>query len=237
NDAAASLEQVSGVLRALNAQPRDSRVLLLFLNRPLTSAASVNASLGTVRSFAVDSGIQVSIVALAGTGGQGPAERLAEATPSGRLQPGDQITQPIWVQVVPADSAPIDSVEFAVDGRVTHVASEPYAILLDPEQLGDGSHQLTARITSQGRSGSFLSTSVLVPMDVFRTARTVVRSWGLIGVLVIAEAVIVTLFVRMAPARRGVLANTTDFPPSLRLNPLTGTYIAPELIEFPSRGR
>src|SRR5205807_162598 len=158
-------------------------------------------------------------------------------TTSGRLQPGDQITQPIWVQVVPADNAAIDSVEFVVDGRVTHVASEPYAILLDPEQLGDGSHQLTARITSQGRSGSFLSTSVLVPMDVFRTARTVVRSWGLIGVLVIAEAVIVTLFVRMAPARRGVLANTTDFPPSLRLNPLTGTYIAPELIEFPSRGR
>src|SRR5207237_3789268 len=83
NDAAASLEQVSGVLRALNAQPRDSRVLLLFVNRPLANAASVNASLGSVRSFAVENGIQVSIVALPGAGGQGPAEAFAEATPAG----------------------------------------------------------------------------------------------------------------------------------------------------------
>jgi hypothetical protein len=64
SDAAVSLEQVSGLLRALSEQPRDARVLLLFTNRPLASAASVNASLGTIRSYAADNGIQVSIVAL-----------------------------------------------------------------------------------------------------------------------------------------------------------------------------
>ena len=60
-------------------------MLLLITNRPLASAASVNASLGTIRAFAADRGIQISIVALPGSGGQGRAEALAEATPRGRL--------------------------------------------------------------------------------------------------------------------------------------------------------
>jgi hypothetical protein len=313
NDSQVSLEQVSNVLRALTAQQRDARVLLLFINRPLAGAASVNASLGAIRSFAADNGIQVSVVALPGAGGQGPAEALTEATPGGRVEyvlnatnrqditrrislllapvfgahhfqflapsegnhtlsvsaPGvslqatttfavttravpidslqtsagilnadDAVTAPTWVEVIPAENAPIDSVEWTLDGRVTEAASQPWALLIDPEQLGDGRHELAARIISAGRAGPLLSTTIMVPTDFLRTVRNLVRNWGVIAVLLLGEIIVVLLFVRMAPSARAANAvKTTEFPPTLRLNPLAGRYVAPEVIEFPTRGK
>jgi hypothetical protein len=311
NDSMASLEQVSGALRALAGQQKDTRVLLLFTNRPLASAASVNASLGTIRNFAVEHGLQISIVALPGAGGQGPAEALAEATPGGRveyalnatskaditkrigvllapafgarrfefaapnegshtltvgapgvtlaattnfgvlgrgvpidafetssgtLKPGSEIKEAVWVQAHPAESVPIDNIEWNIDGRVTQVMAEPWAVLLDPEQLGDGRHDLTARIISQGRAGPFLNSNVYVPSDFLRSVRNAVRAWGLIALLLIANAIVLFLFLRVAPVARAG-GGIIDFPPTLRLNHLAGAYVAPEVIHFPSRGK
>jgi hypothetical protein len=158
-------------------------------------------------------------------------------TSAGVLQPDSKISEPTWVEVKPAENAPIDSVEWTVDGRVTQVTAEPWALLLDPDQLGDGRHDLTARIVSQGRAGPFLASSIAVPPDFFRSVRNGVRAWGLIALLLIAEVVVVILFVRMGPAVRNAAAKITDFPPTLRLNPLVGTYVAPDVIEFPVRGK
>ena len=74
-DDQATLEQVSNALRSLGSQPAETRVLLLFVNRPLGSAGSTNASLGTVRGYAFDNGIQVSIVALPGAAARAPPKR------------------------------------------------------------------------------------------------------------------------------------------------------------------
>jgi hypothetical protein len=311
SDSMASLEQVSGILKALGTQQKDARALLLFTNRPLASAASVNASLGTIRSFAVENGIQISIVALAGAGGQGPAEALAEATPGGRveyalnatnkpdlvrriaavlapafglrrveflapnegthalavgsvgaamqasanfvvsghavpidlletssgaLKAGAEVREATWVLARPAENVPIDNVEWTLDGRVTQAASEPFALLLDPEQLGDGRHELTARIISQGRAGPFLTSSVVVPSDFLRIVRNAVRAWGLVGLLLIANAIVLVLFLRVAPRGQGP-GQVTEFPPTLRLNQLAGAYVAPEMIHFPTQGK
>jgi hypothetical protein len=154
---------------------------------------------------------------------------------AGTLQPGAQLTQPTWVQATPSESTPIDSLEWTVDGRVTQVTSEPWALLLDPDQLGDGTHELSARIISQGREGPIYTSSISIPPDFLRTVRVAVRAWSLIGLLLVAEISVIVLFLRVA-TRRGVV-RFSDFPPSLRLNPLTGAYVAPEVIEFPSRGK
>jgi len=312
-DSMVSLEQVSGALRSLAAQQREARVLLLFTNRPLASAATAAASLGTIRTFAVDNGIQIGIVALAGAGGQGVAEGLVEATPGGRVEyvlnatnlpdirqrvslllapalgarqfelpappdagthvlsvgapgvalqatqkfaaaghpvqvdslviggdtltAGSEIKTAVWVQARPAEAVPIDSVEWSVDGRVIEVTSEPWALLLDPEQLGDGRHDLSARIVSQGRAGPALSSTVYVPADFQRTVRNVVRAWGLIGLLLIANVVVGVLLLRMGPGSGPRLGGVTEFPPSLRLNQLGGRYVAPEVLTFPARGK
>ena len=311
-DDQATLEQVSNALRSLGSQTADTRVLLLFVNRPLASAATINASLGTIRSYAVDNGIQISIVALPGAGGQGPAEALAEATPGGRVEyalnatnrqdisrrvslllapafgahrfelpapgegshtlsvgasgvpleattvfqvvarpvqiaeidtstgaltPGEAISQPTWVEARPADNAPIDSVEWTLDGRVTQATSDPWALLLDPEQLADGPHDLTARIISDGRAGPMVSTTVVVPPDFLRSVRNAVRSWGVIALLLLGELVVVVLFLRVGPSARGPAVTTREFPPTLRLNPLAGRFLAPDVIEFPARGK
>jgi len=312
DDSAVRLQQVSNLLRALANQQRDARVLLLFTNRPLAAAASTNASLGAIRSFATDNGIQVSIVALPGAGGQGPAEALTEATPGGRveyvlnatnrqdiarrvglllapalgahhfqftapsegthtlsvgapgvslqattsfqvatraiqvdslqtdagtLRPGDQISVPTWVEAIPSDNSPIDSVEWTVDGRVTQASSPPWAYLVDPEQLADGSHELAARIISSGRAGPLTTTTFVVPTDVLRSVRNAVRTWGVIALLLLGEIIVVVLFMRAGPSSRSQTVKTIDFPPTLRLNPLAGRYVAPEVIEFPPRGK
>jgi hypothetical protein len=316
-DGQATLEQVSGALRALDTQTADTRVLLLFVNRPLASAASVNASLGTIRGYAIDNGIQVAIVALPGAGGQGPAEALAEATPGGRVEyvlnatnrqdisrrvslllapafgahrfelaapgdgshtlsvgprafpggpgeavatttfqvvalpvqvaeidtsagalaPGEIVNQPTWVEVRPSDAAPIDSVEWTLDGRVTQVTSDPWALLLDPEQLADGKHELAARIISNGRAGPIMSTSIVVPPDFLRGVRNAVRGWGVIALLFVGELVVIVLFLRAGLPIRGPTVTTREFPPTLRLNPLAGRFLAPDVIEFPARGK
>jgi hypothetical protein len=311
-DSAATLEQVSNVLRALVAQQRDARVLLLITNRPLAGAASVNGSLGALRAYAVDNGVQVGIVSLPGAGGEGPAEAVADATPggaveyvlnatnrediarriglllapvlgarrfqfaapgegahvlslgasgvalqaatnfqvtgraiaidslqtsAGALQPDQQFRRPTWVVVQPAQDAPIDAVEWTVDGRVTDATTSPWALLLDPDQLGDGTHQVTARIISDGRDGPFYTTSIDIPPDFLRAVRTTARAWGLIVVLLIGEGVVVFLFLRASQASRLGSAKITEFPPTLRLNPLAGAYVAPEVIEFPARGK
>ena len=316
NDSMVSLEQVSGALRSLSGQQRDARVLLLFTNRPLASAATAAATLGTIRTFAVENGIQIGIVALSGAGGQGVAESLVEATPGGRveyvlnatnltdislrvglllapalgarrfelpaptgegthvlsvgapgaalpatqkfavtsrpvqvdslvigggvLKAGSEIKEPVWVQARPAEAGPIDSVEWSVDGRVTQVTNEPWALLLDPEQLGDGRHDLSARIISQGRAGPALTSAVYVPADFLRTVRGLVRGWGLIGVLLLANALVAFVLLRMGPGWRpgfAALGGMTEFPPSLRLNQLGGRYVAPEVLHFPARGK
>ena len=62
-------------------------MLLLFINRPLASAAlDRRRRWERCATFAVDNGIQISIVALPGAGGQGVAEALVEATPGGRVE-------------------------------------------------------------------------------------------------------------------------------------------------------
>jgi hypothetical protein len=119
---------------------------------------------------------------------------------------------------------------------VTQVTGEPWALLVDPEQLGDGRHDLTARIISQGRAGPFLSSIVFVPPDFLRTVRGIVRAWGLIVVLLIANAIVIFLFFRVAPASRNA-GSVTEFPPTLRLNQLGGKYVAPEVLNFPDRGK
>jgi hypothetical protein len=311
-DSAVSLDQISGVLRALAAQQRDLRVLLMFTNRPLASAASINASLGAIRGYAIDNGIQISMVALPGTGGQGPAEALTEATPGGRveyvlnatnrqdisrrvslllapdlgahhfifpapaegthtlsvgapgvslqatttfpvsrravqidslqttagnLKPGESIDTPTWVEAVPVENAPIDSVEWTLDGRVTQAPTQPWAFLIDPEQLSDGRHDLSARIISGGRAGPLLTTTIDIPPDFLRSVRGFVRSWGIVSLLLLGEIVVLFLFWRGVPGGRAPAVRTTDFPPSLRLNPLAGRLVAPEVIEFPARGK
>jgi len=311
SDSMVSLEQVSGALRALSSQQRETRVLLLFTNRPLASAATAAATLGSLRTFAVDNAIQIGIVALPGAGGQGVAESLVEATPGGRVEyvlnatslpdvsrrvslllgpafgarrfefpapteagnhllsvgaagvplqtvqrfavswrpvqvealvvgggpltPATEITETVWVQAQPAEAAPIDSVEWSVDGRLTQVTNEPWALLLDPEQLGDGRHDLSARIISQGRAGPFLTSNVYVPPDFLRSVRNAVRAWGLIGVLLIANVGVGLLFLRWGVGSRG--GGRVEFPPSLRLNQLGGRYVAPEVLHFPDRGK
>jgi hypothetical protein len=72
---------------------------------------------------------------------------------AGTLKSADPVAEPTWVEVRPSDNVPTDSVEWTVDGRVTPVASAPWAVLLDPDQLADGRHELTARITSRGQVG------------------------------------------------------------------------------------
>ncbi|HLZ30962.1 MAG TPA: hypothetical protein VKV73_26895 [Chloroflexota bacterium] len=313
NDDMASLEQVSGALRALAAQQKDTKVLLLYTNRPLVNGTSVNFSLGTVRTFAVESGVQINIVALPGAGGQGPAEALAEATPGGRveyvfnatnrtdiskrvgpllapafgarrfelpspnegshtlsvaapgvlpvaatfvtagrsvpivsletangtLKSGGEIKEPTWVQARPAENLPIDGVEWSIDGKVTQVTTEPYAILLDPEALGDGQHDLTARITSQGRAGPFFGATIYVPADILRTLRNAVRSWGLIAALLAANVLVLYLFIRFGRLSGGGAGTTTEFPPMLRLtrSPDSHTYLSPDTITFPAKGK
>ena len=158
-------------------------------------------------------------------------------TSSGALQPGDSIDTPTWIEARPAESAPIDSVEWTLDGHVTQVTSQPWALLLDPDQLADGRHDLAARIISDGRAGPLLSTTVYVPPDFLRMVRMAVRNWGLIALLLLGELMLIVLFLRLAPIRRASSARTVEFPPTLRLNPLAGRYVAPEIIEFPARGK
>jgi hypothetical protein len=154
------------------------------------------------------------------------------------LTSSTEIRDATWIQARSADNVPIDSIEWNVDGKVTQVTSEPFAILLDPEQLGDGPHDVTARITSQGRVGPFFASSVVVPPDIFRSVRTGVRAWGLIVLLLVGNAIVLTLFLR-----RGFVASggavTTEFPPMLRLNRVgdRSRFVAPELIVFPARGK
>jgi hypothetical protein len=312
DDNLVSLEQVAGMLQALSAQPADVKVLLLITNTPLAGAASAAATLGTVRSYAVDNNIQVGIVALSGAGSQGVAEALAEATPGGSVEyaldatnqsdlahrldlvlapafgasrfeipvPADgphtltigapdaglpastsfvvagrppridslltaagplrqatQVKEPIWVQARLAEAVPIDSVEWSVDGHVTSVTSEPWALLLDPEQLGEGQHQVAARVISQGRTGPLFTTDVYVPLDVLRSIRIAVRTWGLIALLLIANIVVLFLFVRAGRAGRAFGGSVAEFAPTLRLNQLAGRYVAPEILVFPTRGK
>jgi hypothetical protein len=108
---------------------------------------------------------------------------------------------------------------------------------LDPDQLGEGQHELSARIISQGRAGPILTETISIPPDVLRTVRIAVRAWGLIAALFIAEIIVIVLFLRVSPGTRAGLVRFSDFPPSLRLNPLAGVYVAPDVIEFPSRGK
>ena len=312
DDGGVSLDQVSGALRALSTQQRDTRVLLLITNHPLASAATAAASLGTTRTQAVDNGVQIGVIALSGAGGQGVAEALAEPTPNGRVeyalnatnradlsrrvssllapafgarrfdigaqtegshtltisQPGTnaqvsapfsvatravsvdalettdgplsagaEIREPIWVQARPAEAAPIDSVEWTLDGRVSNVTSAPWALLLDPEQIGDGPHDLAARIVSQGRAGPYATATVDVPPDLLRSVRAGVRSWGLITVLLVANLVVLGLLLRLTLRGASATAGVTEFPPTLRLNALTARYVAPEVLHFPSRGK
>src|SRR5262249_15916207 len=86
-------------------------------------------------------------------------------TDAGTLRPGDQLNAPTWVEAIPSDNSPIDSVEWTLDGRVSQASSSPWAFLVDPEQLSDGPHELAARIISSGRAGPLMTTTFLVQPD------------------------------------------------------------------------
>jgi len=61
-------------------------VLILITNRSLVSAATAATNMAMLRSLAIEQGIQIGVLALPGSGGQGLAEALAEATPGGGVE-------------------------------------------------------------------------------------------------------------------------------------------------------
>lgn len=61
-----------------------------------------------------------------------------------------------------------------------------------------------------------------------------VGAWGIIALLGI---VVVALFMRAGGLNRANAVRSVKFPPTLRLNPLSGRFVAPDVIEFPSRGK
>src|SRR4029077_8353141 len=79
--------------------------------------------------------------------------------------------------------------------------------------------------------------NVYVPFDFVRTARNAVRSWGLIALLLLANAGVLLLFLRTAPRAGPGRPVPTEFPPTLRLNQLVGSFVAPDVISFPARGK
>jgi hypothetical protein len=111
-------------------------------------------------------------------------------------------------------------------------------LLLDPEQLGDGRHDLSVRLTRGGRPGPSYTTSISVPFDMLRSVRAWLRSWGAVAsVLVLINALIAT-FVVVALARRRGTSPRSEFVPTLQLRPTTdGLYVGPSVIEFPPRGK
>ena len=232
DDSRATLEQVSSVLRSLTAQPADTRVLLLFANRPLAGAGSTDASLGTLRGYAIDNAIQVSIVALPGAGGQAAAEALADATPGG-------------------------GVEYVLNATNREDISRRVSLLLAPAfgaqrfempAPGEGSHTLSvgARGARLEATTAFQTVARPVPIASIETSegslttdllRNAARGMGVIALLALGELLLIGLFVRVDTWARGASLLRREFPPTLRLNTLAGRYVAPEVIEFPARGK
>jgi hypothetical protein len=311
-----SLDQVSGLQRALAAQSQEVKVLLLITNRPAASAATAATNLAALRAAAVDQHIQIGVLALPGAGGQGLAEALAEATPGGgveyalnatnqadltqrvssllapalaarrfelsapgegahtlsltatglpartqatftvtaravgiaaiqaggaSLRPASQIDRPSWLTVQTADDTQLEGIEWGLDGRLSQVSVAPFAVLLDPDQLGEGAHDITARALVQGRAGPLFTTTVYIPFDVARLVRRAVRDWGLPAAVLLVNGVIAFVLVRALANRRGGDTRTgalrNEFQPVLSLKPRPGGFLAPEVIEFPARGK
>ena len=145
------------------------------------------------------------------------------AAPS-RLGP-PSISPPGWRCVRPK-RAPIDSVEWTLDGRVTQVTSDPWALLLDPEQLGDGQHDLAARIISNGRAGRSWPRASMCPPDFLRNVRNAVRGWGLIALLLVGELCghLPVRAPRPSPRGPGVVTNgvSADAAPQPARRPVRG---------------
>jgi hypothetical protein len=155
------------------------------------------------------------------------------------LQPGSQIDRPTWLTVRTSAGAVLEGVEWSIDGRPWETSAEPFALLLDPAQTGEGRHEITARAISQGRSGPLATMSVDVPFDAARLVRRELRGWGLLVAVLLANVLIAFVLVRRLVSRRDATAGThrNEFPPVLRLKQRPGAYIAPEVIDFLARGK
>jgi hypothetical protein len=157
------------------------------------------------------------------------------------FRPGGQIDSPTWLSAQTADDTPLEGVEWSMDGRLSQVTQAPFALLVDPDQLGEGAHEVTARAVVKGRGGPLVSTTFYIPFDFARLVRRALRDWGLIAAIVLINGLIALFIVRALASRRGGDARTgagrNEFPPVLRLKPKPGSSIAPEVIEFPARGK
>jgi len=162
----------------------------------------------------------------------------ANGTP---LQPGTQLDRPTWLTVRPAAGAPLEGVDWGVDGRPTQASVEPFALLVDPDQTGDGGHEITARAISQGRLGPLATTTVVVPFDTARLMRRWLHDWGLLALVLLGNGLLALVLVRRSTSGRRGDATAggprDEFPPLLRLRERPGAYVAPDVIDFPKRGK
>jgi hypothetical protein len=80
---------------------------------------------------------------------------------------------------------------------------------------------------------------VYVPGDFFRAVRGAVRAWGLIVLLVVANAIVLVLYFRTGGRSGSRTAGgvVSEFPPALRLKQQGTNFIAPDVIAFPARGK
>jgi len=111
---------------------------------------------------ATEEGAHVLSVGVARRGAPGHPEILGHtvARCSGILVTGwrsaqrwaSEIKEPVWVQARPADAVSIDTWR-SVDRPASPKSDEPWALLLDPEQLGDGRHDLARASSHMGRAG------------------------------------------------------------------------------------
>jgi hypothetical protein len=157
------------------------------------------------------------------------------------LRAASQIDRPVWLTVQAADDTPLEGIEWGLDGRLTQVTLAPFALLLDPDQLGEGAHEITARALVQGRAGPLITTNVYIPFDAARLVRRGLRDWGLLAAVLLVNGLIAFVLVRALASRRGrdprAGAARNEFPPVLSLKPRSGGFLAPEVIEFPARGK
>jgi hypothetical protein len=156
------------------------------------------------------------------------------------VTPGRHLDRPTWLTARTAAEGPIEGVEWSVDGRLSQASVDPFALLVDPNQTGDGNHAITARAIFQGRAGPLATTSVYVPFDAARVVRQWLRDWGLLIAVLLANGLIAFALVRRLAGRGDEAAFYTprnDFPPILRLKQRADAYIAPEVIDFLAAGK
>lgn len=169
-----------------------------------------------------------------------PVEIAAIERNGAVLPAGSVFDRPTWLTARTSPGAAVEGVEWSVDGRLTQASVEPFALLVDPESLGEGDHEIAARAISQGRAGPLATATISVPFDAARRVRQGLRDWGLPLAVLLANALIAALLLRRMARRRDEAAYGTpsnDFPPILRLKQQPGGYVAPEVIDFLAQGK